>query len=98
MARVEFDPEKSERNLEIRGIPFTAANNFQWETAFEAEDTRQDYGESRYTAIGYIGDVLHVLVYTPREGARRVISLRRANERERRGYADKAQNSQPGTD
>lgn len=34
-----------------------------------------------------IGDRLHMLVFTPREGAVHVISLRKANERERTRYA-----------
>jgi uncharacterized protein len=34
-----------------------------------------------------IGEDLHVLVFTPRDGAVHVISLRRANKRERMRHA-----------
>lgn len=84
---VTFDPAKSERNEAERGIPFGAAAVFDWSTALVAEDTRRDYGERRYQAVGFIGERLHVLVFTPRDRGVHVISLRRANGRERKRYA-----------
>ena len=44
---------------------------------------RRDYGETRYRAIGLMGDALAVLVFTMRGKAVRVISLRLANRKER---------------
>lgn len=85
--RVTFDPTKSERNEQERGIPFSAADEFDWSTALAAEDSRRDYGERRFQAIGFIGERLHVLVFTPRGQGVHVISLRRANGRERKRYA-----------
>jgi uncharacterized protein len=88
---VTFDLAKSERNVVERGIPFELANDFDWSTALLAEDTRRDYGERRFQAVGFIGERLHVLVFTPRDQAVHVISLRRANERERNRYAAQTQ-------
>ena len=51
------------------------------------EDDRWDYGEDRFITIGFLDEAMVVLVWTPRDGAQRVISMRRANERERRLYA-----------
>lgn len=51
------------------------------------EDTREDYGETRYQALGMLGTHLHMLVFTPRADAVHVISLRRANQRERKLHA-----------
>ena len=48
----------------------------QHSTALLAEDTRQDYLERRYQALGFIGAHLHMLVFTPRNEAVHVISLR----------------------
>ena len=84
---VTFDPAKSERNEAERGLPFSLALDFEWDSALVAEDTRRDYGERRFQAIGFIGGRLHVLVFTPRGEAVHVISLRRANGRERNRYA-----------
>jgi uncharacterized DUF497 family protein len=87
---VTFAPAKSERNVAERGIPFSLANDFDWRAALVAEDARCDYGERRFQAVGFIGDRLHVLVFTPRDQDVHVISLRRANDRERNRYAAQA--------
>ena len=50
------------------------------------EDDRQDYGEVRFITIGFLDDAMVVHVGTPRDDAYRVISMGRANERERRLY------------
>ena len=50
------------------------------------EDDRRDYGEARFITIGFIDDTMVVLVWTPRGGAHRIISMRKANERERTLY------------
>jgi uncharacterized DUF497 family protein len=49
-------------------------------------DDRHDYDEVRRTAIGKLGDIAHVLVFTMRGDAIRVSSLRRANKREVKRY------------
>ena len=46
------------------------------------------YSEVRMCAIAYIGNRLHYVVYVDRDGARRVISLRKANLREIKRYAE----------
>jgi uncharacterized DUF497 family protein len=61
---------------------------WDWDTALTAVDRRQDYGEQRHVSIGFIGDRLHVLVWTERKACSRVISLRKANAREIKRYAD----------
>lgn len=63
------------------------AAGFDWTGALTLEDTRRDYGEQRFQALGFIKDRLHMLVYTPRAGRIHIISLRKANDRERRRYA-----------
>ena len=50
-------------------------------------DDRLDYGEDRFITIGFLDDAMVVLVWTPRDDAQRVISIRKADERERRLYA-----------
>ena len=85
--RLTFDPAKNERNIAERGIPFSMAEELDWTTALIAEDTRRAYPERRFQTLGLIGEHLHMLVFTPRDGAVHVISLRRANKRERSRYA-----------
>ncbi len=79
---ISFDPQKNERNIAARGISFELADEFEWDGALVVEDTRKDYGERRFQALGLIAGRLHALVFTPRSGAVHVISLRKANRRE----------------
>ncbi|MFZ2447686.1 MAG: BrnT family toxin [Syntrophobacteraceae bacterium] len=83
---IEFDPEKNARNIELRGVSFEDAVRFEWESAVIIPDTRLDYGEPRYRAFGIIDNRLHALVFTPRGGVIRVVSLRKANRREVHRY------------
>ena len=77
-----WDEAKCQTNLAKHGVDFSAAEGFDWATATERPDTRQDYGEFRVRALGRIGDRVHVLIYAQRGEARRLISLRKANDRE----------------
>lgn len=89
---ISYDPDKNEKNIALRGVSFKRAAEFEWSSAFVAEDTRKDYGERRFQALGFIEERLHVLVFTPRAGNTHVISLRKANKREVKRYeAKKAQ-------
>ena len=74
----------------MRGISFERAAAFEWDTALIVEDTRRDYGERRFQAVGVIDGRLHVLVFTPRSGKTHVISLRKANQREVKRYEEQA--------
>ena len=78
----EWDDDKARSNLEKHGVAFDAVRAFDWANAIETEDTRYDYGETRFQALGKIGDRYHVLVYLQRKDSIRVISLRKANKRE----------------
>lgn len=87
MSIIEFDPVKNARNIRERGLSFQLAEAFEFETAVIRLDDRKDYGESRFNAIGYIRQRLYVMTFTPRVDTIRVISLRKANNREIRRYA-----------
>ena len=86
--RITFDPAKNEANVRERGLSFSlVATEFEWSSAWIAEDVRKDYDERRYKALGYMGTRLHAVIYTPRLEATHVISLRKANRREEKLYA-----------
>jgi uncharacterized DUF497 family protein len=81
--RVTFDPDKRAATLEERGLDFAdAAEVFDGITA-EAEDTRKDYGETRIICFGVLRGRLVQIVYTPRDAGRHIISMRKANGREK---------------
>lgn len=83
----EWDDDKLARNLAERGIHFSEAAGIDWSTAQTFIDDRIDYGEERFITRGLIGARLHILVYVLRGDRMRIISLRKANARERRNYA-----------
>jgi len=89
--KIEFDSDKNVRNISERGISFDRAEDFEWETAIIIRDSRRDYKETRYRALGMIEERLHAMVFTPRVDGIRVISLRKANPREGRMYAETAE-------
>ena len=85
----EWDETKSETCLRERGFDFTyAARTFFDPDRLVQADTRRSYGEERYQLTGKIEQRLFVVVYTPRHNAMRIISARKANQREVRHYED----------
>ena len=84
----EFDPVKNKINFDKHGVSLVDAEGFEWETTVVREDTRKQYAEQRFEATGLIGDRLHVMVYCLRGDVVRVISLRKANQREVKRYVE----------
>jgi len=80
----EWDEAKSERNLRERGFGFDFASLIFVGPVLEAEDRRHDYGEVRMRALGAFEGIVLLVVYTDRDGARRIISARPAKQKERR--------------
>ena len=89
--KIEFDPNKSERNMLLRNLPFEKASEFDWENAIFIEDVRRDYSELRLVAYSYLGERLHAICFTPIENGVRIISFRKANVREVKKYEKETQ-------
>jgi uncharacterized DUF497 family protein len=85
--QIDFDPGKRNKTLSERGLDFARADEVFAGVHFTGEDTREDYAESRYITIGKLDGRMVVMVWTPRGEARRIISMRKANEREQARYA-----------
>ena len=79
----EWDAEKSDACFVQRGFDFAYAAHafFDHHRTIQA-DARRDYGEERYRLSGRIEGRLYVVVYTVRGAAIRIISARKANQRE----------------
>jgi uncharacterized DUF497 family protein len=87
--RISFDPAKRALTLAERGLDFLDAPEvFEGVTA-EAEDVRQDYGETRIIYFGRLRGRLVQIVYTPRGAVRHIISMRKANDREKARLASR---------
>ncbi|MDH2917642.1 MAG: BrnT family toxin [Sideroxydans sp.] len=86
--RITYDPAKDIINQAKHGLSLAESTAFEWEEAVIWADERYEYGEARQSAIGYIGLRLHVAIFVIRGEARRVISLRKANYKEVKRYAE----------
>jgi len=84
---LEFDSDKRDRTLAERGLDFARAWEVFASRHFTAEDIREDYSEPRYVTAGMLDGRMVVMVWTPRGETRRIISMRKANEREQARYA-----------
>ena len=84
--KFEWDEEKRKVNVQKHGLDFADAEEIFAVPMFAARDDRADYGEVRFVGIGFLRNIIVVVVYTePDEETVRVISLRKAltHERER---------------
>ena len=82
----EWDAVKSTRNARERGLPFDVAMALFDAPTLEAVDNRKDYGERRVKAVGVVRGIVLVCIYVDRPKARRIVSLRKANGKERNAY------------
>ncbi len=83
----EWDETKSEDCFKQRGFNFAyAARAFFDPERIVRADTRRSYGEERYQLMGRIEGRLFVIVYTPRSHTTRIVSARKANQREVKHY------------
>lgn len=83
---ITYDPTKNATNIQQRGLSFDRAADFEFEAALIVVDTRRDYGETRYRALGLLAGRVHALVFVETDDGIRVISFRKANKREVKIY------------
>jgi uncharacterized protein len=83
---ISFDPAKRAETLVNRGLDFADAwQVFVGETV-TVQDSRFEYGEQRFITAGHLDGRCVVIVWTPRDGSRRIISMRHAHANEERIY------------
>lgn len=80
--KITCDPIKNEKNIADRELSFLRAADFDFQTAKIWQDVRKLYPEVRFVALGYLDDRLHVLCFAETTTGIRVISFRKANQRE----------------
>ena len=87
-----FDPAKDAANLAKHGLTLLDAVSLEWEAAVVWSDNRRDYGEPRMVGLVPVNDKLFCVVFVDRPPEqpteRRIISLRKANNREVKRYAN----------
>ena len=56
-------------------------------------DERRDYGEPRIITVGLLRGRMVIVVWTPRGNARHVMSMRKANDREKARFGQRLEES-----
>jgi uncharacterized protein len=83
---IEYDPAKRERVLAERGLDMARSG----ETFAEFHLTRRDDGhsleEERFNSVGVLDQDVVIVTWTQRGLHRRIITMWKANERERQNY------------
>ncbi|WP_395828157.1 BrnT family toxin [Elstera sp.] len=88
----EWDPVKNVKNLEKHKVSFEAARLMFSNLVIISKDSRRDYGEDRFIAIGCLGSVVLSVAFTLRgHETVRLISARKANKYERHFYHEAIQ-------
>ncbi len=89
--KFEWDQDKSDACYTQRGFDFAyVLQAFLDPNRIIRQDTRWDYGEDRYQLFARIGGRVFFVVYTSRGTTIRIISARKANNREVTEYEDGA--------
>lgn len=83
---ITYDPAKRDQTLRERGLDFEDAAEVFAGRVYQQQDDRRDYGEIRLITVGLLRGRMVVVVWTPRGTDRHVISMRKANEREKARY------------
>ena len=81
-----WDERKRKLNLAKHGIDFWNAAAIFDGPLVTVEDTREDYGEPRYLALGLFEGIVVSLAYTERNDQVRIISIRKALKHEARFF------------
>lgn len=79
---ISFDPVKRGETLRNRGLDLADAGLVFMGRTITVQDDRFDYGEDRFITAGHLMGRCVVLVWTPRDASRRIISMRNAHARE----------------
>ena len=83
----EWDESKNRRNISKHGIDFVDVQGMFDLPLLTCPDDADIQSEMRWKAIGWLGTVLCLVVFSqPKEGTVRIISARKATKREAEQY------------
>ncbi|MBK5942149.1 BrnT family toxin [Halochromatium roseum] len=85
---IVFDPAKDRRNLAKHRVSLALAGDLEWEFAQVREDLSATYDEQRWIGFAPIGHQIYCVVFTEDQDVYRIISLRIAENHEKRTYID----------
>ncbi|MBF0266279.1 MAG: BrnT family toxin [Gammaproteobacteria bacterium] len=83
---IEYDHNKRNITLAERGLDFAHCDQLFDAPHIDIIDNRFKYGEQRVITYGFMDEREVVVVWTQRGEKRRIISMRKANEREQKTF------------
>jgi len=87
--QIEFAPDKDTANQAKHKVSLAfGAHVLADANRLDVLDVRFDYPEERFVSYGMVDGRIWVCVFTPRGESRRIISVRKANDRETQRYHD----------
>ena len=86
---ITCDPNKSRANYFKHGIVLEFAQYLDWTNEMVWQDVRQNYNEVRISGLVPLEGKIYAVVYVLRAESTRMISLRKANNREMKQYDKK---------
>ena len=86
---ITCDPHKSRANYFKHGIVLEFAQYLDWANEMVWQDVRQNYNEVRMSGLVPLEGKIYAVVYVLRAESTRMISLRKANNRETKQYDKK---------
>ena len=84
--KFEWDARKRASNILKHGLDFADVPQVFDSPMLNRIDDRRHYGEVRHVGMGSLDDRVVLVVYTLRGNTIRIISMRKANERETQIY------------
>src|SRR5260363_415980 len=82
--RITFDPKKRDITLKERGLDFKSAKEVFAGHHFTVQSIQNNYTEQRFMTVGKLDNRMVIVVWVPRGTAYRIMSMRKANEREQK--------------
>jgi uncharacterized DUF497 family protein len=86
---ITCDPNKSRANYFKHGIVLEFAQYLDWANEMVWQDVRQNYNEVRMSGLVPLEGKIYAVAYVLRAESTRMISLRKANNRETKQYDKK---------
>ena len=84
--KYEWDLAKSASNVAKHGLDFEDAEHVFAGPCVTFVDSRFDYGEERLITLGLLAGRVVLIAHAPRGEKTRIISMRKANQREQKIY------------
>ena len=83
---IECDPAKRDQVLAARGLDMARCGEVFDAFHLTRQDDKHSDEESRFISVGTLGEDVVIVIWTPRTDLRRIITMWKANDREKQNF------------